>query len=99
MSTQSIQTESIGLKAKLSDYNQLIKFRLTFTVVLSSVLGYLIGYTGSIDWSAILALSAGGLLVVASSNGINQIIEKNYQSNWYKLFDSTYNFPHAMLIK
>jgi protoheme IX farnesyltransferase len=73
-----LQTESIGIKAKLSDYNQLIKFRLTFTVVLSSVLGYLIGMSGEINWTELNALILGGFLVVASSNGLNQIVEKNF---------------------
>lgn len=78
MKSASIHTESIGIKAKLQDYNQLIKFRLTFTVVLSSIFGYLIGYSGTLNWTELLALAIGGFLVVASSNGLNQIIEKNY---------------------
>ena len=78
MKSTVLQTESIGLKAKLSDYNQLIKFRLTFTVVLSSVLGYLIGMSGEVNWTELYALTLGGFLVVASSNGLNQIVEKNY---------------------
>lgn len=68
----------MGIKAKLHDYNQLIKFRLTFTVVLSSIFGYLIGFSGSFNWTELLALIIGGFLVVASSNGLNQIVEKNY---------------------
>ncbi len=66
------------MKAKLKDYSQLIKFRLTFTVVLSSIFGYLIGYSGSLNWTELTALIVGGFLVVASSNGLNQIIEKNF---------------------
>ncbi len=73
-----MQTESIGLKAKLQDYSQLIKFRLTFTVVLSSIFGYLIGYTGELNWTELVALIIGGFLVVASSNGLNQIVEKDF---------------------
>jgi heme o synthase len=78
LKSTAIQTESIGLRAKLSDYNQLVKFRLTFTVVLSSVLGYLIGISQGIDWTELWALIIGGFLVVSSSNGLNQIVEKNY---------------------
>ncbi|MBT6236466.1 heme o synthase [Bacteroidia bacterium] len=78
MKTATMQTESIGLKAKLQDYSQLIKFRLTFTVVLSSIFGYLIGYTGELNWTELVALIIGGFLVVASSNGLNQIVEKDF---------------------
>ena len=66
------------MKDKLQDYNQLIKFRLTFTVVLSSVFGYLIGFSGELNWTELWALIIGGFLVVASSNGLNQMVEKNF---------------------
>lgn len=78
MKLATLQTESIGMKTKLKDYSQLIKFRLTFTVVLSSIFGYLIGYSGTLNWTELWALIIGGFLVVASSNGLNQIIEKNF---------------------
>ena len=68
----------MGIKAKLQDYSQLIKFRLTFTVVLSSIFGYLIGFSGTLNWVELVALVIGGFLVVSSSNGLNQIVEKNY---------------------
>lgn len=80
-----------SLRSKLKDYNQLVKFRLTFTVVLSSVLGFLIGNTGIINWQDLFVLIAGGFLVVASSNGINQIIEKDFD----KLMTRTANRPVA----
>ncbi len=78
MKTTVINTESTGVKDKLRDYSQLIKFRLTFTVVLSAVFGYLIGYSGALNWSELIALVIGGILVVSSSNGLNQIVEKNF---------------------
>jgi len=78
---KSITAEkTFNLKAKLVDYNQLLKMRLTFTVVLSAVLGYLIGVQNGIELQAIMALTVGGFLVVGSANGINQIIEKDYDS-------------------
>jgi protoheme IX farnesyltransferase len=70
---------SLSIKAKLVDYNQLLKMRLTFTVVLSAVLGYLIAFHG-FELHAVLALTIGGFLVVGSANGINQIIEKDFDS-------------------
>ncbi|NNJ55791.1 MAG: UbiA family prenyltransferase, partial [Bacteroidia bacterium] len=87
----TVTHNSTSLKDKLKDYNQLIKFRLTFTVVLSSVLGFLIGTSGAIDYTDLIALIIGGFLVVASSNGINQIIEKDFD----KLMTRTANRPIA----
>ncbi|MEY2924149.1 MAG: hypothetical protein RLZZ337_697, partial [Bacteroidota bacterium] len=91
MKTVTIHSNTISWKAKLQDYNQLIKFRLTFTVVLSSVLGFLLGSIGVIDYVNLTALIIGGFLVVASSNGINQIIEKDFD----KLMTRTANRPIA----
>ena len=75
----------------MADYSQLIKFRLTFTVVFSSILGYLLGVEVEINWLLVSALALGGFLVVASSNGINQIIEKDFD----KLMTRTENRPIA----
>lgn len=68
----------MSIKVKLNDYSQLIKFRLTFTVVLSSVFGYMIGSVGELNWTELGMLILGGFLVVSASNGLNQIVEKNY---------------------
>ena len=69
------------LRLKLSDYQQLMKVRLTTLVVFSAVITYLTANSGfPINWFNVFVLALGGFLVVASSNGINQIIEKNYDS-------------------
>jgi len=91
MKTTSIHTKTVGFKSKMADYSQLIKFRLTFTVVFSSILGYLLGVEVEINWLLVSALALGGFLVVASSNGINQIIEKDFD----KLMTRTENRPIA----
>ncbi len=91
MKSTAIHTNTVGFNSKLKDYSQLIKFRLTFTVVFSSILGYLLGVEGEINWLLVSALGLGGFLVVASSNGINQIIEKDFD----KLMTRTENRPIA----
>ena len=77
--------------AKVKDYQQLAKMRLTFTVVLSAVFGFLIAAPGAINWVSLTALVVGGFLVVAASNGLNQVIEKDYD----KLMVRTQNRPIA----
>lgn len=76
-----------GIQARLTDYLQLIKLRLTLTVVLSAVLGYLIAVESGIEIPAMLALTIGGFLVVGSANGINQIIEKDFDSKMLRTND------------
>ena len=79
------------LRAKVTDYNQLVKFRLSFLVVFSSVITYLTASTGAINWFEVAMLSLGGFLVTGAANGINQIIEKDFD----KLMLRTANRPVA----
>jgi len=67
---------------------ELIKFRLTLSVVFSSFISYFLG-TNSIDYMTLLLLIFGGILVVSSSNIFNQIIEKDLD----KLMSRTMNRP------
>lgn len=74
---------------KLKDINELTKFRLSFLVVFSAVMAYLVANTQALEWLNVVLLSLGGFLVTASSNTINQIIEKDTD----KLMDRTKNRP------
>ena len=60
----------------INDVLQLSKIRLTTIVVFSAIAGYFIagGIFQSFD---LIALVLGGFLVVASSNGFNQVMEKD----------------------
>jgi protoheme IX farnesyltransferase len=67
-----------------SDFSKLIKLRLTFLVVFSASISFLIGSMantrtgGVIDWKNWGILIAGGFLVTAAANCFNEIIEKDY---------------------
>ncbi|QIL38978.1 protoheme IX farnesyltransferase [Pedobacter sp. HDW13] len=73
------------MKQYISDFSKLIKFRLSFTVVFSASISFLIGqkmqvgrgHIPSIDWGNWLILIAGGFLVTAAANTFNEIIEKD----------------------
>lgn len=77
--------------AKLKDYHQLAKTRLTVTVVLSAAFGFWLAAPGGGSTIDLLALVIGGFLVVSSANGLNQVIERNYD----KLMHRTNNRPVA----
>ncbi|MBC8266842.1 MAG: protoheme IX farnesyltransferase [Flavobacteriales bacterium] len=67
------------MKNTVQYYAQLIKFRLSTTVVFSAVIGYLLG----VDNFSLLELTLlilGGFLVTGSANAFNQILEKEYDS-------------------
>jgi protoheme IX farnesyltransferase len=89
------ETKAIALKPrsifiqKLSDYAMLAKFRLSFLVVFSAVIGYLFATGNSVNLTHILILSIGGMLVTGASNAINQIIERDID----RLMKRTENRP------
>lgn len=62
------------IKNKLKQYSQLTKFRLSFTVMVSALAGYL--FNGGTSWSEAIVLSVGGILVTGASNASNQIWER-----------------------
>lgn len=80
------------LSLKLKDIMELTKFRLSFLVVFSAVMAYLLAVPPhTADWLKISFLALGGFLITASSNTINQIIEKDSD----KLMDRTKHRPLA----
>ncbi len=74
---QRIEISSL-IVAKLKDYAQLMKFRLSMLVVFSSGIGYLMGLTGAINWQGLVMICFGGMLTAGASNALNQIIEKDF---------------------
>ena len=58
-------------------YSQLLKLRLSLTVVISASAGYLIGVENFLLQEFIL-LVLGGFLVTGSANGFNQVLERDY---------------------
>ncbi|MCD0487689.1 heme o synthase [Pedobacter sp. MC2016-14] len=71
------------MKNFLADFSKLIKFRLTFLVVFSASISFLIGskvqiangVETEINWLNWLILIAGGFLVTAAANCFNEVIE------------------------
>ncbi len=82
-------TSVIGQKVR--DYRMLVKFRLSLTVVFSSIMAYLIAADGTINGLAVGVLALGGLLVTGAANALNQVLEKDYD----KLMKRTAERPLA----
>ncbi len=57
-------------------FTEITKFRLSVSVLFSSVAGYLLG-AETIDFSILFLLCVGGYCMVGASNVFNQIIEKD----------------------
>ncbi len=87
MNSNLLQSQ-FNISVFLNDIMQLTKFRLTLSVVFSSIAGYLLA-TNTINVSIILLLFFGGFSIVGASNIINQILEKDLD----KLMTRTKNRP------
>ncbi|UEG55329.1 heme o synthase [Mucilaginibacter daejeonensis] len=63
----------------MKDLIKLVKLRLTFLVVFSASITFLIGSRlgGHIDWINWAKLIVGGFLITGAANGFNEIIEKD----------------------
>ena len=62
---------------KIIYFAQLLKFRLSITVVFSAVCGYILA-SDELNSYILTNLILGGFLVVGSANTFNQILERNY---------------------
>jgi heme o synthase len=80
--------KTITAGSKVRDYAQFMKLRLTSLVVISAAISFVVGST-QVDYNKLLMLVLGGILVTGSSNGFNQIIEKNLD----RLMERTANRP------
>lgn len=67
------------MKTFLNDFKNLVKLRLTFLVVFSASISFLIAPESQleINWLSWLKLIIGGFLVTSAANGFNEIIEKD----------------------
>src|SRR5690554_2136196 len=64
----------MGGNSKVKDYALFTKFRLSFSVIISALSGFL--FAGGGTWLEAFYLMIGGFLVTGASNGSNQIWER-----------------------
>ena len=84
----SSTTKTQTLASIFNDLKEITKFRLSVSVVFSSIAGYLLA-AETIQISVLLMLAIGGYFMVGASNVFNQIIEKDPD----KLMKRTMNRP------
>ncbi|MEP6582679.1 MAG: heme o synthase [Ginsengibacter sp.] len=70
-------SSSFAMASKVKDYFQLIKFTLSFTVVFSCVVCYLLAPNINFDFFSVVILFVAGMLITGSANAINQAVEKD----------------------
>ena len=68
---------SFSLAAKVKDFFILTKFTLSFMVVFSCVVSYLLAPNVSFNFYAVCILFIAGMLITGAANAINQVVEKD----------------------
>ena len=71
------ESSSFAIASKVKDYFQLMKFTLSFTVVFSCVVSYLLVPGIAFSFPAVLELFVAGILITGSANAINQVLERH----------------------
>ena len=72
--SDSIAVKQSGL---LSDLSELSKARLSFLVLLTTLVGFLLGWHGPMDYTVLIATLVGTALSAAGASSINQWMERD----------------------
>ncbi len=80
---EKLESSTISVQSKFRDYMQLMKPNLSFMIVFSSVVGYLLAPGIAFSWKEVILLFLGGMLVTNGANIINQILER-YSDRYMK---------------
>lgn len=86
-----LETNTTTLKSIFLDFKEITKAGLAISVVFSSIVGYLLGFSEEhpFSLSTLLLLAIGGYCMVGASNIFNQVIEKDLDAK----MDRTKNRP------
>jgi len=74
-------TESeIVEKTRFAVFSDLIKARLTFLVLVTTLVGFYVGDSGAMDWLLLLHTMLGTALVASGAAALNQLLERDYDA-------------------
>lgn len=74
---QSIPYHSKGFFSKLTGYYELTKPGITYTILASMLIGFLMGSAGQPDWMLMLHAAFGTYLIAAGTAAHNMFLERN----------------------
>src|SRR2546423_2116924 len=71
-------------KSWFSVYSDLAKARLTFLVLLTTLVGYYLGFQGPVDYAKMFHLLLGTALVAAGASALNQLLERDHDAKMHR---------------
>ena len=80
VSASSVVVSATAEKAGVGTFLELIKVRLTSLVLLTTVVGFYLGFPGPMDYVLLLHTLIGTGLVASGAAALNQLIEREYDA-------------------
>lgn len=76
----SIDINTGAEKSWMAVFSDLVKARLTSLVLVTTAVGFYIGWRGAMNWMLLLNTLAGTALVAAGASALNQWLERDYDA-------------------
>jgi protoheme IX farnesyltransferase len=84
---QPITAAAMADKGRVAVLSELIKARLTFLVLLTTLVGFYVGYRGSMDYLLMLHTLLGTGLVASGAAALNQFLERQHDARMRRTED------------
>lgn len=77
---QTLTDVVVAEKSWMAVYADLIKARLTFLVLLTTLVGFYLGYRGPVDYLLMMHTLLGTALVASGASALNQLLEREHDA-------------------
>lgn len=84
---QSLNAPSVADKSRVAVFLELVKVRLTFLVLLTTVVGFYVGFQGALDYLLMLHTLLGTALVAGGAAALNQFLERKFDAQMRRTED------------
>src|SRR5258708_6795098 len=82
-----LATTALIEKSRFAVFSDLIKARLTFLVLLTTLVGFYTGFRGPIDWLLLLHTMLGTALLASGASALNQLLERDLDARMRRTED------------
>ena len=77
----------VDKKTRLTVLSELIKARLTFLVLLTTLVGFYVGFKGELDYALLFHTMLGTALVASGAAALNQLLEREHDAKMHRTED------------
>jgi protoheme IX farnesyltransferase len=84
---QPLAEPTTSEKSRFAVFSDLIKMRLTMLVLVTTYVGFYVGFRGSMDWLKLLHTMLGTALVASGAAALNQLLEREHDAKMRRTED------------